>query len=284
MDSRWTRIGTDACSAVESNVLAAFPEIAHGVTTRQGGLNLSLRTHPNRAEAIANRASAARLFGADLDALFIPEQVHGNDVAVMCGGDGTYESDRREADAVVTNVPGILLGITIADCLPVFLYDPANRAIGLGHSGWRGTATRIVPWTLDVMQREYGTDSRDVIAAVGPGICGRCYEVGGEVRAALLDSGASAASFNPSPAGRWMLDLASVVRSQLIECGVVGESISQAPWCTFCNNDIFFSHRKEGPMAGRLGAFIRLKPPAIDGGEGAFHNGLGNDEPALGKD
>jgi YfiH family protein len=163
-----------------------------------------------------------------------------------------------DTDALVTDVPGILLGITIADCLPVYLYDPEHHAIGLAHSGWRGTAGRIVPNTIDLMRNAFGTDPNDVFAAIGPGICGRCYEVGDEVRDALLAVDAPGSAFRESHAGRWMLDLSTVVRRQLRSTGIGESNMSAATWCTSCHNHLFFSHRKEGPGAGRFGAFLKL--------------------------
>jgi YfiH family protein len=257
--SAWSRIDSRECSAVPADALLAFPEIRHGVTTRHHDLNLSLRTGPDPATVLANRAHAASLFGATLGDLIIPDQVHGAAVtAVRRLDDGTLSSDKRNADALVTNTPGVLLGITIADCLPVFLYDPAHRAIGLAHSGWRGTAGPIVANTLQVMNREFGSKPCDITAAVGPGIGGCCYEVGHEVREALLAISARDSAFRPSPNGRWMLDLSAIITAQLLAAGIPAASVSVSPWCTFCNNDLFFSHRKEGSMAGRMGAFLKL--------------------------
>jgi hypothetical protein len=258
--SNWHLIEHDGCSAVASDSLAAYTELRHGVTTRQGDLNLSLRTGPDPNTVARNRACAAALFDSSTGDLIIPDQVHGATVAIVSRQpDASIHSSVPHADALVTDTPGILLGITIADCLPVFLYDPIHRAIGLAHSGWRGTAGRVVANTLEAMRSEYGTNPAEALAAIGPGICGRCYEVGDEVKAALMAVGADETAFSPSPNDRWMLDLKPIVIGQLRECGVPDSSVSVSPWCTVCHNHLFFSHRKEGPGAGRMGAFLKLQ-------------------------
>jgi hypothetical protein len=257
----WHLIESGGCSAVASDSLAVYPGLRHGVTTRQGDLNLSFRTGPDPATVQRNRARAARLFDAVLEDLIVPDQIHGAVVTIVArGADGSIHSSAPESDALITDTPGILLGITIADCLPVFLCDPVQRAIGLAHSGWRGTAGRIVANMLDAMRSEYGTNPSNVLAAIGTGICGRCYEVGDEVQAALLAADAPESAFAPSANGRWMLDLEQIVAAQLCASGVDASHLSTSPWCTVCDNHLFFSHRREGPTAGRMGAFIRLQP------------------------
>jgi polyphenol oxidase len=237
--------------------------IVHGVTTREGNLNLSFRTEPNSERVISNRRAATRTFGSRLEDLVVPEQIHAAGVAVARDADrgrGSqgYADALPGADAVITNVPGLLLGVTIADCLPVFFFDPVNRAVGLAHSGWRGTAGCIAERTLGLMASEFGTSLGDVVAAVGPGIGPECFEVGEEVVAAMKEVGAEDSVFRPSPNGRWLLDLAAVVTVQLLRAGIPPDNLSVAPWCTYCAADLFFSHRRDGPTAGRMGAFIKL--------------------------
>jgi YfiH family protein len=248
---------------VYCRALAEAGGIAHGVTTRRGDLRLSASTEPDTERLRANRILACSLFQSSLTDCTIPRQTHGNRVGVVRednrgAGGWPPDSGPADTDALVTDAPGILLGITIADCLPVFLYDPVHRAIGLAHSGWRGTAGRIVSNTLAAMNREYGSNPRDIIAAIGPGIGGCCYEVGDEVKAGLQASGAADTPFEVSPNDRWMLDLKQIAAAQLREGGVPDNSIQVAPWCTVCHNHLFFSHRKEGPTAGRMGAFLKL--------------------------
>jgi polyphenol oxidase len=143
----------------------------HGVTTREGNLNLSFRTEPDAARVIEGRREAASMFGTTLEDLVVPEQVHAAGVAAARESDRGrgargYEDAIPGADALVTNVPGLLLGVMIADCLPVFLFDPVNRAIGLAHSGWRGTVGKIAERTLQLMAEGYGTRPEDVRAAM----------------------------------------------------------------------------------------------------------------------
>lgn len=151
-----------------------------------------------------------------------------------------------EGDALITNRPGLAISIRTADCYPILLADPRNRAIAAIHAGWRGTAGRIVCEALEKMKVEFGTEPSDVLAAIGPGIGVCCYEVGDEV----------ARKFGFS--GRINLDLAAENRDQLESSGVSAHNIEALGVCTFCDAERIFSYRREKEKAGRMTSFIQI--------------------------
>ena len=187
-------------------------------------------------------------------------------------------------DGLVTNVPGILLGILTADCLPVFLADTKNRAVGVFHAGWRGTVKRIVEKGVGEMQRWFGTRPGDLRAAIGSGIRGCCYQIGPEVQTAfesqfgyadalfretkerdeihekypLLFLTARAPGHSELPK-QIFLDLAEANRRQLLDTGVLAKNIADLGLCTSCHGELFFSHRREKGVTGRMMAAVGIR-------------------------
>ncbi len=152
-----------------------------------------------------------------------------------------------EADALITDQLGLAIAVRTADCYPILLADAQNRAVAAIHAGWRGTAAQIVRKTLERMSAEFGTDPRNVLVCIGPGIGVCCYEVGDDV----------SRQFGLS--GRTHLDLASENRKQLEAAGVPPLNIEALGVCTFCDAERFFSYRREKEKAGRMTSFIRLR-------------------------
>jgi YfiH family protein len=190
-----------------------------------------------------------------------------------------------QGDALITREPGVLLTIQTADCIPILLVDTRQRAVAAIHSGWRGTAQRIAEKTLGRMQMEFGTRPQDVIAALGPGIGGRCYEVGHEVVKEFtakfpnarewfagafdaLENGDNDPNWLPwltmrppghaPPAPRAHLDLIAANRAILAGAGIASKNISSSGFCTACRSDLFFSYRRE-QTTGRLMAAIGIR-------------------------
>lgn len=156
-------------------------------------------------------------------------------------------------DALVTSREGLAVSIRTADCYPVLLADPRNRAVAAIHAGWRGTAARIVQKTIQRMSAEFGTRAHEVHAAVGPGIGVCCYEVGPEV----------ACQFGDAVLTRHIrahLNLATENRKQLEAAGVPLQNIEALDICTFCDAERFFSYRREKETAGRMTSFVRIRP------------------------
>jgi YfiH family protein len=170
------------------------------------------------------------------------KQIHSN-VVLLANQPGVL----GEGDALISNHPGLGVSIRTADCYPILLADARNRAIAAIHAGWRGTAAQIVIKTLEKMNADFGTEPRDVCAAIGPGIGGCCYEVGEDV------------SRQFGFAIRTHLDLMSENRNQLEQAGVSPQNIEALGVCTFCDAKRFFSYRREKEKAGRMTSFIMLR-------------------------
>lgn len=195
-------------------------------------------------------------------------------------GKGIYrEADYRDIDGLITNEKGITLVTSYADCVPLYFADVKNKAIGLSHSGWRGTVNRMGEVTLRRMKEEFGTKPSDVIAAIGPSICLNCYEVSNDVaREFELEFDVKAETdmtndmeyFRESSQnmdtilykkdnGKYMLNLWAANYKVLTDAGVLSDNIAIPDICTCCNRDILFSHRGHMGKRGNLCAFLMLK-------------------------
>jgi purine-nucleoside/S-methyl-5'-thioadenosine phosphorylase / adenosine deaminase len=234
--------------------------LSHGFTTRLGGvstgafesLNLSRRDGEPDANIEANRARVKAALG--LDALVFAKQVHGNTVIRL--DSAPADGVAGEGDAMMTNVPGVGLAVQTADCVPLLIFDPENRAIAAVHSGWRGTVQEIARATLEAMGDAYGTEPNKVRAAIGPSISQANYRVGPEVLAqfdALF--GDPTGLIGPrDDEGGGHLDNAAAVRRQLIEACVSPGAIWMSDACTFADDSLFSCRRaKGGPFGGQAG-------------------------------
>lgn len=274
--------------------LAGLPWLVHGFSTRTGGfsrvyggnaLNLGFTPQDSRAAVERNRAAFQRSVGAvsgrKLWPLVSLRQIHSD--IIHCISEPPLEP--LAGDGLMTRTPEILLGIQTADCLPVVLVDSRQPAVGVFHAGWRGTVKRIVEKGVGEMQRWFGTDARDIRAAIGPGIHGCCYEVGPEVRGQfesqfayagelfrevkesdpvrekypLLFLTARAPGHGELPP-KTFLDLVEANRRQLIDAGVAKRNIDASPHCTACSTGLLFSHRAEKGSTGRMMAAAGIRP------------------------
>lgn len=242
--------------------------VTHGFSTRLGGvstgdcatMNIST-TRGDAPEAVEeNRRRIAAAIGVQPEDMTYTHQTHTTNVAVV------EEEDRgtrfMETDGMVTNVPGICLVTFYADCVPLYFVDPVHRAIGLTHSGWRGTVGRIGRITVEKMAENYGTDPKDVIAAIGPSICQDCYEVSRDVICRFRENFPEECwpdLFYNKGDGKYQLDLWKANEHILAEAGILKEHIATTNVCTHCNPDILFSHRAAGERRGNLSAFLALK-------------------------
>jgi YfiH family protein len=235
--------------------LSAVPGLAHGVSTRAGGVSLGAfaslnvgRSTGDAPEAVAeNRRRLGEALGSLLPPLF-PRQVHGDTVAFADEG----QDGLGEADAVVTGGRGRPVGVLGADCPGVLLVDPSRRALAVVHSGWRGTLAGVVLRALDALSRRFGSTPASLRAGIGPGISARRYEVGPEVARAFEAAGPDGAvCVEPSREGRFRLDLARAIRLQLTRAGVPEAAVETMGGCTYDDRHAFFSHRRDGPSTGR---------------------------------
>jgi polyphenol oxidase len=221
------------------------PGLLHGFSTVAMG---SMRQPvPGGDPLTPARLDFAAALGLDGARLTVAGAVHGAEVARVDGPVGAV----RGHDALVTDRPGVALLATFADCYPVLLHDPVRRTLALAHAGWRGTAAGIAARAVEALGREYGSRPGDLVAGVGPGICGRCYEVGDEVAERFQP-----AFLCPSPAGRWLLDLAAANRAQLEAAGVPAERVHVHGACTR-ESDVLPSHRRS-PDGNRFACIASL--------------------------
>ena len=184
-------------------------------------------------------------------------QVHGCKVAVIDQA-GVTREELEGFDALVTDVPGVAIGVRTADCIPVLLYDPVHRAVAAVHAGWKGTLVRISRMAIFEMSREYGTAAEDLLAVIGPGICGACFQVGEEVAGFFKEAGFQMDgiySWNGAKVEDDMktghhIDLPEANRRLLVEEGVRPENIQVSGLCPY-ETEGLYSARREGLQCGR---------------------------------
>ncbi len=208
------------------------PGFIHAFSTRTFG-QMRHSEGPLLTPARRRLAIAA---GVDPDRLSFAAAVHGAEVALI-DRPGTVAAG---CDALITEQPGLPLFATFADCFPIVLFDPGRPAAALVHAGWRGTAAGVVTNTVRALEREFGSRPAGLLAGIGPGICGRCYEVGAEVAERFPDD-----VVRPSANGRFLLDLAAANHRALVEAGVIESNVFRHGACTL-EDERLPSHRRDG--------------------------------------
>lgn len=248
--------------------------LSHGFSTRMGGvsqgkyasMNLSFTKGDDRERVLENYQRMADMLGAERDRMVLSFQTHTTNVRRVTEQDAgkgiVKERDYTDVDGLITDVPGISLVTFYADCVPLYFADPVHHAIGLSHSGWRGTVNRMGEKTLKEMEHQFGTRAEEVLCAIGPSICQTCFEVGKEVVEAFqekFDSVYWKELFYEKPNGKYQLDLWKANEIVLLEAGVKPEHIQVTDICTHCNPDYLFSHRTMGNERGNLAAFLMIR-------------------------
>lgn len=242
--------------------------IKHFVSSRVGGvsvgnyesLNLAAHVGDKEAAVQTNRYRLAEALQISRDSLCFAEQVHGTRVSLVSHLSQCQQAI-PESDALISNTPGIMLIILTADCVPVLLYDPVKGAIAAIHAGWRGSVADIVGKTLAAMQAHFGTKPQEVLAAIGPCISGAVYEVGTEVSEAFYQAfGGVAKNFlhKPLHRPRPFLDLVEANHYCLEKSGVLPHNILRSGVCSFQNEALCFSARRQGIKSGRMASGIAL--------------------------
>lgn len=277
--------------------LAEIPWLVHGFSTRTGGfskaygkpaLNLGITKEDTRAAVEKNRAAFVKRLGTPDWPVVEMRQVHSDVILpIREVPDQLLDKHGRAilaGDGLVTDVPGMLLAVKTADCMPVIIVDKKNKAVGIFHAGWRGTLHRITEKGVGEMRRHFGSKPENLIAALGPSIRDCCYKVGEEVRDKfrsqfayadelfrewqtyddihlkypLLFLTARAPGHSELPT-QILLNLAEANRRQLIDAGVREKNIEVMPQCTACDTKTFFSHRAEHGVTGRLMAVVGVR-------------------------
>jgi hypothetical protein len=283
-----------ALEILKAEHLAKLPWLVHGFSTRHGGvskaygggsLNLGTTAEDTREAVDRNRELFLReAGGADRSGKPWPlvpmRQVHSSIIHQI----DHVPDEPLQGDGLITNRGGIALTVRVADCLPVIVVDPVQRAVGVFHAGWRGTLARIVEKGVGEMRRHDGSDAAELLAAIGPGIHRCCYEVAEEFREKFMAQFAYsdalfAEVFDSEPVRRKYpllfmnqrapghgdpprtvhLDLVEANRRQLLDAGVEARNIWASELCTSCRTDLFFSHRKEKGATGRMMAVVGIQ-------------------------
>jgi YfiH family protein len=244
---------------------------ANAFSTRLGGvspmptsdLNLAGFNEDAAENIYENRRRFLRLFDGDWTVTGC-WQMHSADVRVVKSeveaqpkpgvlGDDEY------CDALISNIPRVLVAVKTADCVPILLGDPNTGAFAAVHAGWRGTSSSILMRAIEQMQSEYGTQPEHLRAAIGPAANVCCYEVGGEVIDRFKERFPESSSlFVPTREGHARVDLQKANRDQLVTAGVSPERVHIAPFCTMDRNDLFFSYRREKSVLGRVGRLMSV--------------------------
>lgn len=247
--------------------------IRHGFSTRLGGtsvealstMNLSFSRGDEEFCVRENFKAICGEIGLVSEDLVFSEQVHSSIVQVVREtdkGNGIISEQKWEAvDGMITNVNHLPLTTFYADCVPLYFVDTRNRAIGLSHSGWKGTVGKIGAKTVEAMQKEYGTKPEELIAVIGPSICRDCYEVSADVaeefyKVFSLNDGNKILEKKEN--SKYQLDLWLANKLILQEAGVKEENISVSNICSCCNSSLLFSHRASKGKRGNLAAFLSL--------------------------
>jgi YfiH family protein len=282
----WTERKVGDIRILQVPALTKLPWLLHGFSTKPGGisdlnnekvLSLSFTDWDTRGNVLENRRRFQSALGAaDLQLLPL-KQIHSDVIHLF----PVAPKEPCKGDAAITNRPGLLLAVQIADCVPILLVDPKKRAIAAIHAGWRGTLARIAAKAIGQMQMHFATNPTDLLAAIGPAIGPCCYEVGTEVATQFHSQFAEAPDWfdefrtgdEPNPI-QWLnrmppghqpppksvrLDLKKANRAQLLAIGLRPQNIFSSDLCTACHPDLLFSYRKQGPTSGRLMSVISIR-------------------------
>ena len=253
--------------------LSATGIVKHGFSTRKGGvstgifssMNLNFKCGDDPDAVLENYRRMAAALNMRVEDMVLSDQTHTTNVRVITEedrGKGILRpQDYSDVDGMITNVPGIVLVTSYADCVPLYFVDPVRKAIGLSHSGWKGTVGHIGQKTVWKMHEVYGSEPKDIVAAIGPSICQSCYEVSDDVAEAFR------ANFTADEAadilldkgnGKYQLDLWKANWYVLTDAGILPEHLSVTDLCTACHPELLWSHRKTNGQRGGLSAFLSL--------------------------
>jgi len=250
----------------DQGVIAAFTARTGGVSTGPyESLNLGLHVGDRESLVLANRETVAHDLGFALEQMVCCEQVHGSRVAVVKAEDAgrgakVYRESLPGFDAMVTDCPGIFLTEFYADCIPLYFFDPVRRAVGLAHSGWKGTIGGVAQATVATMQDAFGCRLENISAFIGPGIGPECFAVDQD-RLGLVERAFtfSREIIYPNEGNGHVWDLPLTNRMILRQRGLKPENISGCNICTACHQDQFFSYRGARGITGRMAAVIGLQ-------------------------
>ena len=245
----------------------------HAISTRQGGvstdsyssLNLGFHVGDIHDRVLENHHRVSKSLEFDLNSLVSCQQVHGSTIALIDKGflkaTITFpDKTIAETDALITDIPGVTLMTRHADCVPILFYNSKTCTVAVVHAGWKGTLAHIGPKTVEVLEREYKCQRKDVQAVLGPSIGPCCYNIDNTMAALASEKLIRGTTFIKEGSNKEMsFDLWQANTKQLLTAGIPEGNIYSAEVCTSCRVDHFFSYRKEKKVTGRFAAFIGLR-------------------------
>lgn len=251
-----------------------FPEFYHGFSTRLGGvskgiyesMNLSFTRGDAKEAVLENYQRMADALGFPLEGIVCADQTHTTNIRFVTEedkGKGVLrEKDYRDIDGLITNIPGMTLTTFYADCVPLYFIDVKNKAIGLAHSGWRGTVERMGAHMIKAMGEAFGSRAEELYVGIGPSICQECYEVSKDVaeqfQNAFPEHREEEQLLYHKSSGKYQLNLWYANEILLTEAGILREHLSFSGICTCCNPQFLFSHRASQGKRGNLCAFLGI--------------------------
>ena len=247
--------------------------ITHAFTTRMGGvstgdctsMNLSFTRGDDEAAVRENYRRIAAALGTDAKQFVCSDQTHTTNVRRVTKADAgkgvVIPKDYTDVDGLITNEPGIVLSTFYADCVPLYFVDPVHRAIGLSHSGWRGTVNKMGQVTIEAMKREFGSKPEELYCAIGPSICQDCYEISRDVAEEFMKAFPEHVNdiLLQKSEEKFQLDLWKANEIVMLESGILPEHLAVTNICTCCNPTELFSHRASNGKRGNLAAFLMIK-------------------------
>lgn len=246
--------------------------VNHAFSTRLGGvsgnayssLNLGINTADRKENVTENFRMFSEAIGIRCENTVLSNQVHGDKIRIVtradCGKGVLKESDIKGIDALVTAEPGVALATFYADCTPILILDYKKRVIASVHSGWRGTLLKIAQKTISLMNEKYKCNPHNTLCVIGPSIKQCHFEVGEEVYDEFVHVFKNLAKDNTlQKNNKLYINTDALNVASLIECGIPRDNISVCPLCTFCLNDVFYSHRADKGTTGRMCALIELR-------------------------
>jgi len=240
---------------ITAPALETYPEVVHGFSTRNGGisrgpfrsLNLGMVEGDTLKNILVNRKRFCNTLSFAPSNLLQSEQVHGTNIAIVEANDPP-----GQVDALITNQRNLFLSVRVADCAPVLLYEPEKHVVAAVHAGWRGTANAIIASTVKAMVDRFDVNPEQIVASIGPVLSQCCYEIQNDV----------ARHFSAEEVvrrkGGLFLDLVGAIRNRLRSAGLAETNIHASDFCTACQPDLFYSHRRDRGVTGRMLGVIGL--------------------------
>lgn len=261
----------DGVPVIQYHLFNALPQITHGFSTRVGGvsegvyesMDLSFTRGDDDEKVMENFRKFGQAIGICPEQMVFSDQTHTTNLRIVshedCGKGILFEKDYHDIDGLITDCSDVALVTFFADCVPLYFADPVKHVIAMSHSGWRGTVGKIGAKTVKKMQEAFDCRPEDIYAAIGPSICGDCYEISQDVADAFADAFCAddyCQFMRDDHNGKYHLNLWKVNELILLQAGILKTHLAMPDVCTCCNAELMWSHRKTGSARGSLAGFL----------------------------